>query len=548
MVGDDRQCASQGDRLIAAYEAALAVAREVTPEAVLQRIVDTAREVVPVRYAALGLVDEQTRISQVITSGVTPEERDRIGRLPEAHGLLGEMVRECAPLLIPDIADDPRAVGFPPGHPLMRTLLGVPILLGGRVLGNLYLAERWDEQPFDEEDLAALQVLATHAAAAIDRANAYHRVEDQRDLVRNILDSMPAGVMVLAAPDGRTELANAAICKMLFGPSAPPGILPHYGRDLRMLRADGIPMTHDERLGIRALRGEASRDQQILLEGADGKQTPVLAQAVPLPNAGGVIERAVLVFQDRTRLQEAEQLKDDFLSLVSHEFRTPLTTIHGGAYLLANQSEVLDDRTRHELLDDIVAESDRLDQMLANIIALAAVMAGRLEARTEPLLVEPLARKTAAKVAARAPNHAFRIEIPPDLPPAEGDPELLTQVLRNLYENAVKYSPAEGDVLTTASTDGDTVTIQVADSGIGIAPEELGRVFARFHRAGADPSRRGMGLGLYLSHHLVEAQGGRIVASSPGLGQGATFSVTLRVASDWGDEPELKTSARLGGG
>jgi K+-sensing histidine kinase KdpD len=549
VISDERQRASHGDRGIAAYAAALAVAREVTPDAVLQCIVDTAREVVPARYAALGVADAQKRITQFITSGITAEERALIGPLPEGHGLLGELIRERAPLLVPDIADDPRSAGFPPGHPPMRTLLGVPILLGGQVLGNLYLTDRDEEQPFDEEDLAAVQILATHAAAAIDRAQAYHRVEEQRDQLRIILDSLPSAVVILAAPDGRTELANAAACAMAFGSAPPPGVLPVYGRDFQMHQADGTPLSLGQRLEARAqlLRGEVIRNHQYLLHSADGRRVPVLAQVAPLPNAAGVVDRAVLVLQDITRLREAEQLQDDFLSLVSHEFRTPLTTIHGGAHLLANQGRTLDEETRRELLADIVAESDHLDQMLANMLTLTAVMAGRLPIRAEPLLLEPLVRATAAEVAAHAPDHNFQVKISPDLPPSEGDPALLAQVLRNLYENAVKYSPSGGAVRTTASTDGRMVTIQVTDSGIGIADDEVDRVFGRFHRAGADPSVRGMGLGLYLCQHLVEAQGGRIVANSPGPGQGATFSVTLPLARDWGDEQETATSGTAGG-
>src|SRR5215218_8823678 len=204
-VASERRRESHGDRRIAAYEAALAVAREVTPEVVLQCIVDMAREVVPARHAALGVVDEQGRIPQFITSGITAEEWALIGPLSAGQGLLGGLIRECVPLLIPDIAADPRTVGFTPGHPPMRSLLGVPILLGGRVLGNLCLMEQGEEPPFDEDDLAALQIFATHAAAAIDRAQAYQRVEEQRDQLRIILDSLPAGLMILAAPDGHTE-------------------------------------------------------------------------------------------------------------------------------------------------------------------------------------------------------------------------------------------------------------------------------------------------------------------------------------------------------
>jgi signal transduction histidine kinase len=549
-MASDRQCGSHGDRRIAAYEAALAVAREVTPEAVLQRIVDTAREVVPARYAALGVADEQGRMTQFITSGITTEERALIGPLPEGLGLLGELIRERAPLLIPDIADDPRSVGFPPMHPPMQTLLGVPILLGRRVLGNLYVTEREGEAPFDKDDLAALQILATHAAAAIDRAQVYYRVEEQRDQLRIILDSLPTAVMIVAAPNGQTELANAAACALSFGSASPPSAVPVYGRDFQLRQTDGTPLSLEQRMEARAqlLQGDVIRNHQYLLESADGRRIPVLAQIAPLANAVGVVDRAVMVLQDITRLREAEQLKDDFLSLVSHEFRTPLTTIHGGAHLLTNQSGTLDEKTRRVLLDDIVTESDHLDQMLANMLTLTAVMAGRLPVRTEPLLLEPLAYTTAAEVAAHAPDHQFLVEIPADLPPSEGDPALLTQVLRNLYENAVKYSPGGGAVRTTASTEDRKVTIHVADSGIGIAANEVDRVFERFHRAGADPAVRGMGLGLYLSHHLIEAQGGRIAASSPGLGQGATFSVTLPLARDWGDEQEAKRSGGHGGG
>jgi signal transduction histidine kinase len=549
-VASDRRRESHGDRRIAAYEAALAVAREVTPQAVLQSVVDMARQVVPAQFAVLAVADEQGQMTQVIPSGMTAEEWALTGPLPEGEGLLDELIRQGVPLLIPDLVADPRSAGFTLGYPPMRSLLSVPIILGGRVLGNLCLIEQGQECQFDEDDLAALQILATHAAAAIDRAQAYQGVEEQRDQLRIILDSLPSAVMIIGAPASRTELANAAACAMAFGSASPPAVLPVIGRDFHVHQADGAPLLLEQRIEARAqlLQGDVIRNQQYQLESADGRRVPVLAQIAPLRNAAGVIDRAVLVLQDITRLREAEQLKEDFLSLVSHEFRTPLTTIHGGAHLLANQSGTLDEKTRRALLDDIVTESDHLDQMLANMLTLTEVMAGRLPVRTEPLLLQPLAYATAADVAAHAPHHQFLVEIPADLPPSEGDPALLVQVLRNLYENAVKYSPDGGAIRTTASIEGRMVTIHVADGGIGIAADEVDRVFARFHRAGADPSVRGMGLGLYLSHYLVAAQGGRIVARSPGQGQGATFSVTLPLARDWGDELETQTSGVRGGG
>lgn len=541
----DGDARSRDRALIAAYEAALAVASEVDLPAVLQRIVDLAREIVPARYAALGVADEQGRITDFITSGITPEERAAIGPIPQGHGMLGELIRTGEPLLVPDIAADPRSVGFPPNHPPMTTLLGVPILLGPRPLGNLYLTERVDGRPFDGRDLEIVQVLAAHAAAAIDRAHLYRQLaasrleaEVQRDQLRTILDSLPAGVLIQTAPDGAIELANAAAVAMLLGPAPPVGTLPVPGRDYRVLQADGAPLANDQRPGLRALRGETIRNRQFLVKRWDGQQLPVLAQANPLRDARGAIVRAVVVLQDITPLREAEQIKDEFVSLVSHELRTPITAVYGGAHLLVHQGEGLDPASRQDLLADIVAESERLERMLSNLLGLAAIQAGRLEPTTEPVLVAPLARRVAREVGDRAGRHAFVVAIPPEIPPVEADPALLEQVLRNLYENAVKYSPEGGEVRTSAASDGATVAVHVTDQGVGIAPEHVGQVFERFRRPGAPPTVRGMGLGLYLSRQLVEAQGGTIGAASPGPGQGATFTVTLPVAQGWTDERE----------
>jgi signal transduction histidine kinase len=171
--------------------------------------------------------------------------------------------------------------------------------------------------------------------------------------------------------------------------------------------------------------------------------------------------------------------------------------------------------------------------MLHNILSLAAIMAGRLTASTEPVLLTPLVRRAMDEVARHAPHHTFLLELRAGLPPMEADPDLLTQVLRNLYENAVKYSPDGGEIRTTSTHDDAGVVVSVTDQGMGIAEEHVPHVFERFRRPGADPTVRGMGLGLYLSHRLVEAQGGTIGVHSAGPGRGTTFWVRLPVAEGW---------------
>lgn len=383
-----------------------------------------------------------------------------------------------------------------------------------------------------EADRAA--VLAQEAAAQAEAAAA----ATERDRMRDILNGLPGGVQILTPLDGTIDFANAAFLELVFGEGASFDAKPIYGRDFTFLRADGLPLPVSERPGMRALRGEQVRSQQLLLERASGKRLPVSAHAAPLHGSSGTVEGAIVVIQDVTELRQAEQLKDDFLALISHEFRTPLTAIHGGAHLLANDAGTLNVDGRRELLSDVVAESERLDRMLGNILTLANVLGGRLRVATEPVLVAPLARKVASDMAGRSEAHAFTVEIAGGLPPIEADPDLLEQVLRNLYENAVKYAPGGGSVRTTADHDGAMVTIRVTDEGIGIAPEHVSTVFERFRRVGGDPTVRGMGLGLYLSRHLVEAQEGQISVSSPGLGQGTTFAVTLPLAVGWDDAEE----------
>lgn len=526
--------------LIAAYEAALAVASEMRLEPVLQRLVDLARRVVPARYAALGVVGDNDGISQMVVSGISPEARERIGPMPKGHGLLGVLIRDRTPLLVADIATDPRSAGFPPGHPPMRSLVGVPIVLGDRVLGNLYLADRLDGAPFTMQDVTVLETLAGHAATAIDRAQRYVAVEEgqrhaeeQLAQLQVILDNLPAGVLVVAPPDAAVQMLNTTARETIFGPGAGLGALPTPGSHYRWQGSDGTALRRGQHPGIRALGGEVVENQQLGLVCADERVVPMLVQAAPLRDSDDRVVGAVVVFQDVSRLRAAEQIKDDFLSLISHEFRTPLTAIRGGAHLLSQQGDVLDEETRRDLLQDIVVESNRLDRMLANLLKVSEIMAGRFRATSEPVLLGPLVQEVIGDYRRRAPAYHLALETGPDVPPAEGDPELLRQVLRNLYENAVKYSSPGSTIHTTVRSGGGRVAIDVRDEGVGIAPEHVAHVFERFRRPGADPTVRGMGLGLYLSQLLVEAQAGQIHAASAGRGTGATFTVELPVAPEW---------------
>jgi PAS domain S-box-containing protein len=180
----NREIALRHRELEAINRSMAAISRSLDLAEVLQNIADAARDLLQARYAALGVADSRGHITQFMTSGITPEERAAIGPLPQGHGLLGTLIRDAIPLRVRNIAEDPRRHGFPSNHPPMRSLLGVPIVSKGRVLGDLYLADKIGADEFSGDDQNLLALLAAHAAVAIENSQLYEDVRDVRDQLR----------------------------------------------------------------------------------------------------------------------------------------------------------------------------------------------------------------------------------------------------------------------------------------------------------------------------------------------------------------------------
>ncbi len=173
------------DRTELLIEAGLTLASELSLGAVLQRIVELAVDITGARYGALGVLGEG-RIEEFITEGITPEERVTIGDPPTGHGILGVLISDAKPLRLDDIAADPRSAGFPPNHPVMHSLLGMPVMARGRVFGNIYLTEKQGAQAFTDEDERALRVLATQAGVAVENARLYEEAQRTQGELRRL--------------------------------------------------------------------------------------------------------------------------------------------------------------------------------------------------------------------------------------------------------------------------------------------------------------------------------------------------------------------------
>lgn len=227
--------------------------------------------------------------------------------------------------------------------------------------------------------------------------------------------------------------------------------------------------------------------------------------------SSGRLMGAVNTVRDVTARKEAERLKDDFITLISHEFRSPITVIMGMASTLLRKEVPLLAAARGGL-KDILAQARRLNHLVDNLLIVSRSRAGSLELASEPVKLEKLAARVVKELQRQTRTCCFVLDFPRDFPPAMGDPVRLELVLRNLLDNALKYSPEGGTIRVWGRQEDSVLVLGVEDQGIGISEGHLQDIFHDFYRSG-DPrvrARPGVGLGLSACRRVVEAHGGRI--------------------------------------
>ena len=310
-----------------------------------------------------------------------------------------------------------------------------------------------------------------------------------------IVDAMVEGV-IAADSRGHTVLANATAREMLgYGPWVP---LPDLAAMFRVKAA--------REAVAEVLAGRSLYDREVDLEGR-----VVLINARPLSERG-----AVLVLHDVTELRRLESVRRDFVANVSHELKTPLTSISGYAETLADPE--IDEATRRRFVATISSNAQRMIRLVDDLLDLSRIEAGRWTPAPVAADVAAVVRDSwegfARKAAARAIR--FTLDVSPDAARPFVDPEALRQILGNLLDNAMRYVPDDGEITVRSERAAEGTTISVSDNGIGIPAEHLPRIFERFYRV--DPSRSrdagGTGLGLSIVRHMVESHNGRVSAES----------------------------------
>lgn len=333
-----------------------------------------------------------------------------------------------------------------------------------------------------------------------------------------VIGAIGAGIIV-CAPDGRVTLANPAAERFLTGADQRTyaGLMAGFAdpeREAPALGSTGHPVT---------LRSPRAGDAWVEIS-----TYPVERGA---HHAGGRAEM-IVVLRDVTQARERDALRETFIGVLSHELRTPVTTIYGGAKILARRETTLDESTRRAIFDDIVVEAERLQRLVEDVVAMNRFGEDGGDLGREPVLLQRVVPVVVRSEEARWPGTTFQTSVPPRLPTVAADSIYVEQVLRNLLSNAAKYGGPDVHVDVVLEADEEEVAVRILDDGPGIDPGTADRLFELFYRSPATSgTSAGAGIGLFVCARLVRAMGGRIWAHAR-LGGGTEFGFALPIMTD----------------
>ncbi len=333
------------------------------------------------------------------------------------------------------------------------------------------------------------------------------------------LESSPDGVLSLDA-EGYIVNCNEGVCRLL-------GFTASNLRE-RNFCALFTDTTTGQLSWIDRVKREGKIEEELGLTSHSGQTILAWIRAVALHNANGDVIRVVVYIQDIMEQKKLDQFKDEFIGLVSHELRSPLTVIMGAISTALSESDYLPPEETRQLLQDALWETESLSHLLGNLLELSRAQVDRIFLHVEPVNIRAVMQDTIEQVKRLTTQHRFLIDIPPGLPAVKADRLRLERILYNLLENAVKYSPQGGNIRVSARPGDKGLVVAVTDNGVGLSPTDQDRIFGPFQRLeDTRPSEAGgVGLGLMVCRRLVEVHGGRIwVESKPE--HGATFFFTL---------------------
>lgn len=522
----------------------------------LELILSSAAEMVAAPAGMIVLHEPVPPASfQVDDDGMAVEPEPQ-ARIRTTYGIPAQLLPAFAPLLrpssppLPPDSDGTSSVQTP-GEQYRRDLerrvqdveenlgrelgqvLGLPLFFEDELLGVIYLFR--GGSAFTQLDWEFLEGFALQAAIAVRNARLYAQLSTERSRLAAIIEKSADGVLILR-PDRRVEVINQTMEKML-GRVAGDVIGQPCSQvlDLQNVTGDDLCGNSPVDIAPNGLRCEGE------LVRPSGGNLAVSVTYTPLFDESDRLVNVIANVSDITRFREEEEMKSTFVSIISHELKTPVALVKGYAQTLARPDAAWDPETARQSLQIIEEEADRLESLINNLLDVSRIQAGDLRLDISDVNMNRLLERIAQDYRTQTTEHQIEVDLPDDLPLVSGDEERLRQVFTNLLGNAIKYSPDGGLIRIGAWVDRKAgnedkksrLVVYVADAGIGIPEDELPKIFDRFYRVDSSLRRgtAGVGLGLFLINAIVEAHKGEIWVRSE-LNKGTTFSVALPIEDE----------------
>lgn len=402
--------------------------------------------------------------------------------------------------------------------------VGLPLIAQQEVIGFIYIFRNYSGS-FSTNDRSLLSSFANQAAIAVRNARLYTEINREKQRTDAMLDSAADGILILN-PDHSIERTNAAFARM-FGlsqeklQSMTHEDVIHWAKDphgitLDEAEAGGWPLTPQAHLYV---EGDLSRPNGQL-------PLPVGITYAPLISTEGSLLNTITTIRDITRFRQADELKSEFVSIVSHELKTPVALIKGYVSTLRRDDVQWNHEIMNESLQVIEEEADHLTRLIEDLLDASRLQAGGMPLKRSDIAMKSIAERLAERFQVQTRDHQIIVDLPDDLPVVMADDVRIEQVLSNLISNAIKYAP-DGKISINGCARPHEILICVEDEGAGIPAGDLPHIFDRFYRA-PETSRKtkGAGLGLYLARAIIEAHKGHMWAD-PKTDKGARICFSL---------------------
>jgi len=498
-------------------------------ENVLRLIVANASQVLEGARCSIALLEKEEEVITMAASGVSPASlwgtRFKLGQ-----GVAGWVVQNVKPALIGDVRQDQRFIRI--GEEPICSLMSVPLISGKKAIGALS-ATSPRLNAFNTEDLSRLEAFADQAAVAVKNSRLYEGLAEEKkrteELYRHVQEKSTELEAILRGIGDGVIVTDPNLKLLLMNPVAVR--IFRLSRDVPS--GAYVPeLIANESLASLLRETLEKRDGAVIKEieipsSQDGRRSMIYqGLAAAISSTEGQVRGIVTVLRDITSQKELERMKSNFLSVVSHELKTPLHSIKGFVDIILMGKTGAVTEVQRDFLTTVKQQTGQLQNLINDLLEFSRLESGQVKLRLEQVALAEIAVRVVEKLAplANEGQIALSTALPSDFPSVEGDAMRLEQVLTNLVDNAVKFTRAGGSVTIAGRDLGEQVQISVRDTGIGIPLEEQGRIFDRFYQvdSGSTRSYRGTGLGLTICKHIIEHHRGRIwFESKPG--EGSTF-------------------------